>query len=275
MLRKYSLYGLACVLAISLLSWGVTGHRTIGAIAQNHLSKNAQSAVKELLGTATLADVSTWADEVRSKPEYKHTGSWHYANLPLGLSYDSFVVRVKAMGPDNVYGAVQKCESVLHSASTSKDEKVGALKFLVHFIGDLHQPMHVSRAEDKGGNTIQLNYEGKGTNLHSLWDTELIETQKLSYEELAKKYDHLSNNQIKAWSADPLVKWMWESYQVSSDLYAEVDAMKSRAIGDEYYKKHIDIIQERIEKAGIRLAGTLNEIFKDGLAGGSNSGNKS
>ncbi len=121
------------------------------------------------------------------------------------------------------------------------------------------------RAEDKGGNTIQLNYEGMGTNLHSLWDTKLLEHEGLTYEQLADKYDHAGPDQIRQWQSDPLMKWIWESYEISSRLYAEIDTMKSRAIDDSYYQAHISVIRERIEQAGIRLAGVLNRIFANGL----------
>lgn len=263
--RKLFVIPVLPLLCLFLLSWGVTGHRTIGKIAENHLSARAKAAIQELLGNQSLADVSTWADEVRSQPEYKKTGSWHYLNLPLGLSYPEFEKQVKGMTEENVYSALQKCERDLLDKGTTRAQKTEALKFIVHFVGDLHQPMHVSRAEDKGGNTIQLNYEGKGLNLHSLWDTYLLEHQGLGYEQLAEKYSVVSAQQIKQWQSDPLIKWIWESYEISSQLYAEVDRMNGRSIDEAYYKAHIGIIGERIQKAGIRLAGVLNELFQNGV----------
>ncbi len=263
--RKPLLIGVLLIVSVILISWGVTGHRTVGRIAENHLSANAKTAVKELLGDASLADVSTWADEVRNQPEYRHTGSWHFLNLPLGLSYPEFEKQVEGMSQENVYSALLNEEHILSDKTTTREQKTEALKFIVHFVGDLHQPMHISRAEDKGGNTIQLNYEGMGTNLHSLWDTKLLEHQGLTYEQLADQYDHASPEQIRQWQNDPLMKWIWESYEISSRLYAEIDAMKSRTIDDNYYQAHIAIIRERIEKAGIRLAGVLNQLFSKGL----------
>jgi hypothetical protein len=251
--------------AVCLISWGVIGHRTVGKIAENHLTVKARAAVKELLGAASLADVSTWADEVRNQSDYRHTGSWHFLNLPPGLSFPEFEKQVKGESGENVYSAILVQESILTSKGTSRQQKAEALKFIVHFVGDLHQPMHISRAEDKGGNTIQLNYEGQGTNLHSLWDTKLLEHEGLSYEQLAVKYDHANPDQIRQWQNDPLIKWIWESYEVSSRLYAEVDLMKGRSIDEGYYQAHIAIIRKRIEQAGIRLAGLLNQLFANGL----------
>lgn len=266
MKKKDTLLAIAFLsISILLISWGVTGHRTVGKIAEDHLTANASKAVHELLGAETLADVSTWADEVRNEPEYKATGSWHYINLPLGLSYSDFQKQVEGMSEANVYSALRQQEQILTDKSTTREQKIVALKFVVHFVGDLHQPMHVSRAEDKGGNTIQLNYNGQGTNLHSVWDTKLIEHEGADYQQLAAKYGQASPAQIKQWQSDPVIKWIWESYTISSKLYAEVDAMKSRSIDDSYYTAHIGIIHERLEQAGVRLAGVLNTLFKDGV----------
>lgn len=263
--RKPFLISVLLIMSVVLISWGVTGHRTVGRIAENHLSANAKAAVKELLGHVSLADVSTWADEVRNQPEYRHTAPWHFLNLPLGLSYPEFEKQVEGMSQENVYSALLNQEHILSDKTTTREQKTEALKFIVHFVGDLHQPMHVSRAEDKGGNTIQLNYGGTGTNLHSLWDTKLLEHQGLTYEQLADQYDHASPEQIRQWQSDPLIKWIWESYEISSRLYVEIDAMKDRTIDDSYYQAHIAIIRDRIEKAGIRLAGVLNQLFSKGL----------
>jgi len=254
------------VLAAALLSWGATGHRTIGKIAEGHLTSQAKAAVHELIGDTTLAEISTWPDEVRSQPAYRNTASWHYINLPLGLSFADFESAVKGNPQENVYSALRRQEQILGSAASTRTQKVEALKYIVHFVGDLHQPMHVSREEDKGGNTIQLNYDGNGTNLHALWDSKLIDHQGLTYEQMAEKYDRATPAQVKQWQSDPLIQWIWESYQASSKLYAEVDAMKSRAIDDSYYEAHIAIVQDRIDKAGVRLAGVLNSIFQNGLA---------
>ena len=271
------------ILSVILLSWGAVGHRTVGKIAEGHLSPNARAAVRDLLGSQTLSDVSNWADELRGQEKYRQTGPWHYINLPLGLNYEQFKNRVENMLESNVYSALAQQMQVITDKSASRDQKIDALKFVVHFVGDLHQPMHVSRAEDKGGNTIQLNYEGQGTNLHSLWDSKLIEHTGLDYLQLSENCDHATLAQIRQWQSDPIVKWMWESYEISSKLYAEVDSMSSRSIGQDYYTAHWPIIQQRLEQAGIRLAGVLNILFKNGpvaasggvLPGGAASGGAS
>ncbi len=262
-MKKYYLFTFTLFIAFTLVSWGVIGHRAIGKIAENHLSSQANTAVNEILGEQSLSDVSTYADEIRSKPEFKITGTWHYINLPLGLNQDQFNLKVGTMTQDNVYSALMQCEQDLQSKTTNKNQKIFALKFIVHLVGDLHQPMHVSREEDKGGNTIQLNFNGLGSNLHRVWDSGLIEKQGMTFEQLAASNDKATPAEIKKWQSEPVINWLYESYQVSSQLYKEVDSMKSRSIGDKYYNEHITLVGERIEKAGIRLAGVLNTIFSN------------
>lgn len=261
MINKRIIPGFVLVgLTLLLASWGVTGHRTIGKIASGHLSAKAQAAVTELLGSESLADVSTYADQIRSLEQYKYTAPWHYINMPSGLSEADFKEAALKQEKDNVYKALQRCKETLSDTSKSKEEKIFALKFIVHMVGDLHQPMHVSRSEDQGGNKIKITFLGKPGNLHGLWDSGLPEHEGLSYEQLAAKIDHATAKQIRNWQKDDELKWLYESYQLSEQLYA--DAAKSPDFDEAYYQAHIPVFENRMEMAGIRLAGVLNTIFK-------------
>lgn len=258
-MKKYVLLSLVLGLSVCLISWGVTGHRTIGEIAERHLTPQAKAGVKELLGHQSLAEVSTWADEIR--PDHPETAPLHFINVPTGLSFADFKNQVETAAGGNVYKGILSAEHVLRDNEASRTRKVEALRFLVHFVGDMHQPMHVSRAEDKGGNSIQVTFEGYGTNLHALWDSGLLEKQGLSYDKLADEFDHATPAQIAKWQSDPVIVWAWESYQISSILYTEVEASEDKNFGKDYYDAHMPVVQLRIEKAGIRLAGLLNGIF--------------
>ena len=266
-MKKFITGGAAIIIALILISWGFTGHRTIGEIAYNHLTPQAKQAVQELLGDQSLADAATWADQVRNDPEYSGTASWHFINVPLGLSFDQFQQQVANTDKMNVYTALLKEEKALTDPASTHEQKIAALKFVAHFVGDIHQPMHVSRAEDKGGNTIQVQYDGQGTNLHALWDTKLLEHAGLNYQQLAEKYDQPTAAEIKKWQSDAPILWAWESYQISTQVYEEIAAMKGNNIDNAYYEAHIPVIESRIEKAGIRLAGVLNELFKNAKPG--------
>ncbi|MDN5285698.1 MAG: hypothetical protein JWR38_1972 [Mucilaginibacter sp.] len=256
-MRKYSLSASLICLVIALASWGAKGHRAIATIAEKHLTPNTAKVVSIYLKGENMADVSTWADENRDKT----TAPWHYLNLPLGLNHEQFAEAVSKQGNDNVYSAILKVEANLKDKALSPEQKNESLKYLIHLVGDAHQPMHVSRAEDKGGNTIQVRFNGRGTNLHSIWDTKLIDHEGLSNAEMAKQYDWANPTQIKKWQADSPMQWLWESYQISSELYADIKS--GQDIDEVYYKKYIPTIHLRIDQAGIRLAGELNRLFTD------------
>jgi len=266
-MKKYSLPAVGILTILLLVSWGFTGHRTIGQIAASHLTLQAKEAVHELLGGESLADAATWADQVRDDPEYSRTAPWHFIDVPLGLSFEQFQQQVATSDKMNVYTALLKEEKLLIGPAASHEQKAAALKFIAHFVGDIHQPMHVSRAEDKGGNTIQVQYDNQGTNLHALWDTKLLRHSGLNYQQLAEKYDRATEQQIKKWQGDPPILWAWESYQISTEIYAKVAASNGRNIDAAYYEANIPVIENRIEKAGIRLAGVLNTLFENAKAG--------
>jgi hypothetical protein len=244
-------------LSLGLISWGFKGHRAIATIAEKHLTTNTSKVVQTLLRGETITDVSTWADENRDKA----TAPWHYLNLPLGLNHEQFVDAVSKQGNDNVYAAILKVEAILKDKTSTPDQKHEALKYLIHLVGDAHQPMHVSRKEDKGGNTIQLQFDGKGTNLHALWDSRLIDHEGLSEADIVKQYDWANDIQVKKWQADSPMEWLWESYQISTELYDDVNP--GQTMDEAYYKKYIKTIHLRIDQAGVRLAGELNKLFND------------
>jgi hypothetical protein len=202
-----------------------------------------------------MTDLSTWADEHKNPT----TSKWHFLNLPLGLNHNQFIEEVKSPGKTNIYGAIIMEEAILSDKKSSSEQKNSALKYLIHLVGDAHQPMHVSRAEDKGGNTIQVRFDNAGTNLHSLWDSKLIDHEGLSEDEIAKKYDWANESQIKKWQSGTPMDWLWESYQISSELYADIKP--GQKLDDAYYKKYIATVHLRIDQAGIRLAGELNRLF--------------
>jgi hypothetical protein len=265
-MKKLLLPSILILVSLIIGSWGTLGHQTVARIAENHLSPKARQAVHVLLGKETLADVSNWADEIRPLPEYKYAAPLHYINVPSGLDYNAFSKAVTSQQTDNIYTAIMQCKKKLLDKTVTREQKTEALKFLVHFVGDAHQPMHVSRAEDKGGNTIQVQFDGKGTNLHALWDSKLIEHQAFDLEKMLKNYDQAGNKEIAAWQHDEVLKWLFESYQICDTLYAET--AKENKLTEDYYTAHIPIVEKRIDKSGIRLAGLLNEIFKDGLPEG-------
>lgn len=258
-MKKTSIYTIASVISLALMSWGYKGHRAVATIAQKHLTSNTAYVVSAYLKGQAMDDVSTWADENRDPK----TASWHYINLPPGLNHEQFTKAVQE-SEGTVYTAILKMEATLKDPSASTTQKYEALKYLIHFIGDAHQPMHVSRKEDKGGNTIQLRFDNKGTNLHSLWDSKLIGHEGLSQADIAKTYDKAAPSEISKWQSDSPMEWLWESYQITTGLYA--NAKPGQNIDESYYQKNMPVIRKRVDQAGIRLAGELNKLFNNATA---------
>ncbi|TAF46183.1 MAG: S1/P1 Nuclease [Sphingobacteriales bacterium] len=246
-------------LSLTFISWGTIGHRCIGKIAQNHLSATAKIEVTKIFG-AHLPLACTFADELRPYKQFNYTNKWHYINMPEGLNYKDFVAFLVTNKGPNVYNAVLNQIKILKNPNQTKQAKTFALKFLIHLVGDLHQPMHVSRAIDKGGNDIEVRFLNKKNNLHSVWDTGMVEYYGLSYTEMATDFDDASPEDIEKWQKDSIEKWIYESYKISEQLYAEVETNNN--LDYDYFPSHAPIIKKRILQGGIRLAGLLNELYK-------------
>ena len=238
-----------------LFSWGKTGHRATGEIAELHLNDKTKIEIQKILKDPSLAIASTWADEMRSNPSFGKYSTWHYANMPFDISYSNS----KKSSKGDVVQAIKICKNKLKNPNSSIDEKAFYLRFLVHLIGDIHQPLHVGRAEDRGGNDIKVKWFGKDTNLHRVWDTHIIDDFQMSYTELAthlnSNFDH---NSIQTLSED---EWIDESQKLVNSVYSEVQ--NGDNLGYDYIYKNFDQVKFQLFKAGVRLAATLNNIYDE------------
>ena len=181
-------------LLLSLSSWGPEGHSTIALIAQNHLTPKARSAVNAILGNQPMSSISSWADDYRNIDT--STGGWHFLNLQLGLNQADFRKATLGQSTPNVYNQLNRLIKEI-ATTTDNNKKAMDLKFIVHFVGDAHQPMHISRAADRGGNLIHITFLGKATNLHSLWDSGLLNDDQRDFNQLASKVDHANPEMSK------------------------------------------------------------------------------
>lgn len=237
--------------------WGKNGHRVIGQIAENHLSPKAAAAIRALLGHESLAEASNWADEIRSDPSWKRADPWHYVNIPDGQTY----AEMEKNPAGDILVALKNCEATLRNPAAPKQEKIEALRFLVHFIGDLHQPLHAGKRDDLGGNRVTVHWfrSVEATNLHSVWDDLLIEQEKLSFTEWTRFLDHPTAEQLKEWQSTGFETWMEESYKLRDRCY---DFKQGMPLSYDYVYKSMPIVKQRLLQGGVRLAGTLNSIFK-------------
>lgn len=235
--------------------WGQTGHRVVGEIASNHLTKKAKRNLEKLLGPEGLAMLSTYADEIKSDKKYDQFKPWHYINMSDEETYANSKKNPKG---DLVIG-IKKCQEVISNPTSSKEDKVFYLKLLVHLVGDLHQPMHIGRKEDLGGNKFKVKWFYKFANLHSVWDSKMIDSYGMSYSELSSNLDKFTKNQIAAIQQGSVIDWVDETKKITNKLYASADQGKN--LSYRYMYDHFGTVKTQLQKGGLRLAMILNELF--------------
>lgn len=243
-------------------SWGVTGHRVVGEIAQNHLSGKAKKELRKLIGRETLAQWANWPDFIKSDTTGTWTAAskWHYVNIAGNLSKDEFTSKLQALTGENLYTQIKVMMAQLGDKSLDGEKRRIALRFLIHFIGDLHQPLHVGREEDQGGNKISVTWFDKQTNLHSVWDNSLVEFQQYSYTEYAAILDIATDEQVIAWQQSSLEDWFYESYVLANRVYASVPA--DGKLGYKYTYIFQQDLDRQLLKGGVRLAKMINKALE-------------
>ncbi|MGB5417319.1 S1/P1 nuclease [Algibacter sp.] len=235
--------------------WGQTGHRVVGKIADDYLCGKAKREVKRLLKRKSLAFVSTFADEIKSDNRYNEFYTWHYINIPLDGNYEDSEVNPKG---DLVTG-IAYCKKIITDKNSSDDDKAFYLKLLIHLIGDLHQPMHIGLQEDKGGNDFKVQWFYEDSNLHRVWDSEMIESFDMSYDELAENADYLTKKQVKAIQEGSVIDWVNETHQLTKKVYVSTEPGEN--LRYRYSYDYFTTVRSQLQIAGIRLAQVLNELF--------------
>jgi hypothetical protein len=237
---------------VNAYPWGYTGHRATGYIANKYLTKKSRKAVERILGGQSLAIASTWMDEIRADSTYDFMSDWHWVTIPDGMTY----AQTEKNPNGDIIVTIQRIISDLKSGKLSMKEESESLKMLVHLVGDIHQPLHVGRP-DRGGNSVSVTWFGSNTNLHSVWDSKIIDGTELSYTELAESLDKPTSEQIKQWQGSPVLDWANESISYRPQIY---DIGNSK-LGYQYIYQNMSTVRLRLLQAGVRLAGILNEIY--------------
>lgn len=235
-------------------SWGLTGHRTVGKVAQQHLNKKTKKRLKELLVHESLAVVSVWMDDQKSNPDFRHASDWHWVTIPEGKTY----AETEKNENGDVIQTLNRIIAELKSGTLTKEQEVMNIKILVHLVGDIHQPLHVGAGEDTGGNAVKVKWFGDDSNLHRVWDSNMIDSKKFSYTELASSIDHVDPKIIKLWQQDDILVWAKESMDLRSQVY---ELPENKSLGYQYLYNNWSTVEKRLQQAGIRLAGILNDIY--------------
>jgi hypothetical protein len=236
--------------------WSKTGHRAIGKVAQEELSGRARRAMDKLLDGQSIASISNFADEIKADRRFREFSAWHYVNIPPDKDYSD----VEPSKYGDLVAGIQKCIAMVKNDKNTKEDRVFYLKMLVHLIGDLHQPMHVGRVEDKGGNDIQVQWFGNGSNLHRVWDSNMINDYGMSYTELATSLPELNKNEKRAIQNGTVLEWVEESQEITNKLYESVEVGEKLAYSYSY--TWWSTVESQLQKGGLRLAKILNELFK-------------
>jgi hypothetical protein len=255
MIRKILFTSLtAIVLSVptKTMAWGAKGHQLVAEIAFKYLDENTQNIVKHYLKRTTIPEAGTWMDEVRSNNYYNYMKPWHYIDIPRDSVY-------KPTSEGNIVTVLNSVIAAMKHKENLKDSKIKEYTLIVfHLVGDLHQPLHTGYTEDKGGNTIDIQAPNYTGNLHSFWDTEIIEQRKITIDSCTKYYSTYSPAQIKGITNINLLKWMKESRTLLDPVYN----FKDNKVTKEYVDSNVEVIEKQLLIAGLRLASVLTEIFK-------------
>jgi hypothetical protein len=235
--------------------WGQTGHRTVAEIANQYLSEKAKAKINLILHGQSMAVASTFADEIKSDNLYNEFKVWHYANAKLEESYEA---SEKNEDGDIVVG-IQYCIDVLNDPLTDEEDQTFYLKMLIHLIGDMHQPLHFGLKEDRGANDLKVEWFGKDSNFHRVWDSDMIKSYGMSYTEMAKNKSVLTPDEIKSYANGSLLDWVEDTKNLTKKVYKSAEEKEN--LGYKYMYEWYDILNLQLHIAGIRLAKVLNTIY--------------
>ncbi len=287
--RTLPILFLATLCAPLMFGWGPTGHRVVAEIAQRHLTSTAQERIATLLHGYSLADVANWPDELRSDPRFDKYKRLHFATVPNGVksyrdstkdpcgdlvaSIDALSTFLRTGSRDDLFAVKALTDKSDGNAKTACNPQATepitaetALRLLVHFIGDLHEPLHVG-GTDLGGNTVAVNWMQRWqTNLHSVWDDEMVDYERLSYQEYSRFLDHASEADAARWQTGNTTAWADENVAMRAQLYIFPDDKTAGAsphlVSYGYTGAQRDRMREQLLKGGLRLAAVINKCFE-------------
>jgi len=245
--------------AVPCFAWGPEGHRLVGRIAQSLLNPDAETRVQStLLPGETIASMASWADEIRSTR--KETEPWHFIDIEItgsGLNMGRDCPRGNC-----VLGKITEFRKTWRDPQAAPTDRREALLFLIHFVGDMHQPLHCADNNDKGGNSTRVEFEGDRMNLHHLWDSALLDHMPAE-DSLFDAWSHAITAADQAeWPRGTVEDWAEESFHAAKVVvYGGVFGSPGQVpqLGDNYERAADRTVEQQIEKAGVRLAAILNE----------------
>lgn len=247
--------------------WGAKGHDVVAAIAEQHLTHRAKRKITRLLDGHSIVYYSSWMDNIQNSPYwengYNETKTWHYANVDKGFTYETMT---KNPDGDVVKGLEMLTKEMTDNYEALTDSmRVDYLKMIIHMVGDLHCPMHAGRLSDRGGNGTKVVWFREETNLHSVWDSKMIESaRKWSYTEWCENLDIQNRKYRRAVATGSIEDWFDETVEKAEDLYEYVESTGETVpvLSYQFVYDFSPLLEEQLLNAGYRLAYVLNMIFR-------------
>lgn len=252
------------VLPAEVLAFGALGHRTAALLAERKLCAGASSEIAELGDGQRLTELSLWADRVRGDPAWERSVPWHYINFPdlprrAGLKQARAAIDAFHHPPEgDVLTAIARFEATLADRSRPRAERAEALRFVVHFVVDVHQPVHVSRASDGGGTEVEVKVGDDIMSLHRFWDTNAFDRRGVPPEQFARELEASFEAVPAARAHDPPDVWAAESLVLRPSVYSFTPAQGPAVLDDAYRRMAQRVAEQRLVLAAARLAVTLN-----------------
>lgn len=251
--------------SISLYGWGAKGHDVVAAIAEQNLTRKAKKEIDKLLGGRSIVYFSSWMDNIQNSPYwengYNETKTWHYANVDKGHTYQTMKKNEKG---DVITGLNMLTDALTnHYDELTDSMKVDYVKMIVHMVGDLHCPMHAGRLSDLGGNRTKVKWFGSNTNLHSVWDSKMIDSaRKWSYSEWTRHLDKNDKKYKKSVMRGTYEEWFMATVENAAEIYDYVERQgKNPNLSYQFVYDFSPMLEEQLLLGGYRLAYVLNMIF--------------
>jgi len=254
----------AAVLPAEVLAFGALGHRTSALLAERHLCPAARSEIADLSDGQPLGELALWADKIRDDPAWERAVPWHYINFPdlppgAGLEQARAAIDAFHHPPEgDVLTAIARFTATLADDSLPRAERAEALRFVVHFVVDVHQPVHVSRASDGGGTEVEVQVGDDVRSLHGFWDTTVFNRRGVAPEQFARELDAAFEAVPDARAHDPPAQWAAESLVLRPTVYSFARAQGPSVLDDAYRSMAQRVAEQRLVLAAARLAATLN-----------------
>lgn len=255
-MRHFITLALSALVTMQCFGWGQKGHDVTCTIAKRHMTANANKAVMELLDGKSMVYWANWLDNASHTAEYAYTKTWHYRNVDADQTWET----APNLPEGDIVRALNEQIAKLKATETPRSERQLALKMVIHLMGDLHQPLHIGRSTDRGGNNHKITFFKQPNNLHSVWDSNILEAgHKWSYTEWADEIDNASTEEAAQIRQGNISDWGKETHTICQTVYEETPE-NSNISYDEVAKWTL-VIEQQLLRGGIRLASVLNEIF--------------